>query len=131
MRQNFSPLFDVPIAIADADKPFGTFVFTARTKVQGITAIRLEALSDPSLVKGGPGRAANANFALSDIRPLRMFGLGMATAVFVDATLVRMVLVPSVMQLLGRTAWTMPRWLDRLLPDSRLDETAVVEPSAA
>jgi len=54
-----------------------------------------------------------ASFALSDIRPLRIFGLGMATAVFVDATVVRMVLVPSVMQLLGRSAWWTPRWLDR------------------
>jgi putative drug exporter of the RND superfamily len=62
-----------------------------------------------------------ASFALSDIRPLRMFGLGMATAVFVDATLVRMVLVPSVMQLLGRTAWAMPRWLNRVLPGPHTD----------
>jgi RND superfamily putative drug exporter len=58
-----------------------------------------------------------ASFVLSDIRPLRIFGLGMATAVFVDATLVRMVLVPSVMQLLGRTAWAIPRWLNRILPE--------------
>jgi RND superfamily putative drug exporter len=72
-----------------------------------------------------------ASFALSDIRPLRMFGLGMAAAVFVDATLVRMVLVPSVMQLLGRTAWAMPRWLDRVLPDSHTDDVAAIEPSAA
>jgi RND superfamily putative drug exporter len=72
-----------------------------------------------------------ASFALSDIRPLRMFGLGMATAVFVDATLVRMVLVPSVMQLLGRTAWAMPRWLDRVLPDSHTDDVAAPGPSAA
>ncbi|HEX2399508.1 MAG TPA: MMPL family transporter, partial [Mycobacterium sp.] len=62
-----------------------------------------------------------ASFALSEIRPLRMFGLGMATAVFVDATLVRMVLVPSVMQLLGRTAWAMPRWLNRVLPGPHTD----------
>jgi putative drug exporter of the RND superfamily len=71
------------------------------------------------------------SFAFSDIRPLRMFGLGMATAVFVDATLVRMVLVPSVMQLLGRTAWTMPRWLDRVLPHPHIDDVAATEPSAA
>jgi RND superfamily putative drug exporter len=72
-----------------------------------------------------------ASFALSDIRPLRMFGLGMATAVLLDATLVRMVLVPSVMQLLGRTAWAMPRWLDRVLPDSHIDDVAAVETSTA
>jgi len=68
------------------------------------------------------------SFVLSDIRPLRMFGLGMATAVFVDATLVRMVLVPSVMQLLGRTAWWMPRWLDRVLPGLRIDDVPAIEP---
>ena len=37
-----------------------------QTDLTGITAIRLEALADPSLVKGGPGRATNGNFALSD-----------------------------------------------------------------
>jgi putative drug exporter of the RND superfamily len=46
-------------------------------------------------------------------------GVGMATAIFVDATVVRMVLVPAVMQLMGRVNWWIPRWLDRLLP--RLD----------
>jgi RND superfamily putative drug exporter len=70
------------------------------------------------------------SFVLSDIRPLRMFGLGMATAVFVDATLVRMVLVPSVMQLLGRTAWAMPRWLNRVLPGPHIDDVPAIEPSA-
>jgi RND superfamily putative drug exporter len=43
----------------------------------------------------------------------------MATAIFVDATVVRMVLVPAVMQLMGRANWWIPRWLDRMLP--RLD----------
>jgi RND superfamily putative drug exporter len=63
-----------------------------------------------------------ASFALSDIRPLRVFGLGMATAVFIDATVVRLVLVPSVMQLIGGRAWWMPGWLDRILPAPALDE---------
>ncbi len=44
------------------------FTLVAHTHAKGIAAIRLEALSDPSLVKGGPGRAANGNFALSDFR---------------------------------------------------------------
>ena len=55
-------------------------------------------------------------FALSDLRPLKIFGLGMATAVLVDATLVRVLLVPAVMHLFGTRAWWLPRWLDRLLP---------------
>jgi RND superfamily putative drug exporter len=57
-----------------------------------------------------------ASFALGDLRPLRIFGLGMATAVFVDATIVRLMLVPSVMQLLGRAAWWVPRWVDHIAP---------------
>jgi RND superfamily putative drug exporter len=47
---------------------------------------------------------------------LKLLGIGMATAVLVDATVVRMVLVPSVMQLLGRANWWMPGWLDRAVP---------------
>jgi RND superfamily putative drug exporter len=43
-------------------------------------------------------------------------GVGMAAAILVDATIVRMVLVPAVMQLLGRANWWVPRWLDRTLP---------------
>ena len=57
---------------------------------------------------------------------LKLMGLGMATAIFVDATIVRMVLVPAVMQLLGRANWWVPGWLDRILP--RLDG---VEPPRA
>jgi putative drug exporter of the RND superfamily len=60
-------------------------------------------------------------FLLSPEVFLKLLGLGMATAIFVDATIVRMVLVPSVMQLLGRRNWWIPRWLDRMLP--RLDVT--------
>ena len=48
---------------------------------------------------------------------LKMLGLGMATAVLLDATLIRMVLVPATMTLLGRFNWWLPGWLDRLLPD--------------
>jgi RND superfamily putative drug exporter len=47
---------------------------------------------------------------------LKLLGIGMATAVLVDATVVRMVLVPALMQLLGRANWWMPRWLDRAVP---------------
>ncbi len=57
------------------------------------------------------------SFVINDpLRVLDVFGLGLAVAIFVDATLVRMVLVPSIMQLLGRANWWMPAWLDRLLP---------------
>ena len=72
-----------------------------------------------------------ASFALGDLRPLRIFGLGMATAVFVDATIVRLVLVPGVMQLLGRRAWWSPRWLDRILPTPAAETVGTTEPRAA
>ncbi|HVM55120.1 MAG TPA: MMPL family transporter [Acidimicrobiales bacterium] len=58
-------------------------------------------------------------FVTSSDVMVKMFGVGLATAVFLDATLVRMVLVPSTMSLLGRANWWLPRWLDRILP--RLD----------
>ena len=55
-------------------------------------------------------------FVLGDDRQLKLFGLGMASAVFVDATVVRMILVPATMELLGARNWWIPRWLDRVLP---------------
>jgi RND superfamily putative drug exporter len=47
---------------------------------------------------------------------LKLFGIGLASAIFLDATLVRMVLVPAVMQLLGERNWWIPDWLERMLP---------------
>lgn len=47
---------------------------------------------------------------------LKLFGIGLASAIFLDATLVRMVLVPAVMQLLGERNWWIPDWLERILP---------------
>ena len=55
-------------------------------------------------------------FVLGDDRQLKLFGLGMAFAVFIDATIVRMVLVPATMELLGSRNWWIPKWLDRILP---------------
>ncbi len=63
-------------------------------------------------------------FALSPDVSLKLIGLGLATAVFVDATIVRMVLVPAVMQILGDRSWWMPRWLDRLVPQAELEAPA-------
>ena len=57
-----------------------------------------------------------AAFVLSDDRSLKLFGLGMAVAVFLDATIVRMLLVPATMELLGAKNWWIPAWLDRVLP---------------
>jgi RND superfamily putative drug exporter len=55
-------------------------------------------------------------FILTDDRTVKSFGLGLAVAILVDALLVRMLLVPALMHLLGKRAWYMPRWLDRILP---------------
>jgi len=57
-----------------------------------------------------------SSFVLGDDPAIKMFGLGLATAIFVDATIVRMVLVPATMKLLGDANWWIPGWLDRLLP---------------
>jgi len=51
----------------------------------------------------------------------KMFGVGLASAIFIDATLVRMVLVPATMELLGKRNWWLPGWLDRLLPDIHVE----------
>ena len=56
------------------------------------------------------------SFVLGGERSLKMFGLGLAVAVLLDASVVRMVLVPSTMELLGDRNWWLPRWLDRVLP---------------
>lgn len=55
-------------------------------------------------------------FVLAHDRQLKLFGLGMAVAVFLDATIVRMVLVPATMELLGARNWWLPAWLDSRLP---------------
>jgi RND superfamily putative drug exporter len=55
-------------------------------------------------------------FVLGDNRQLKLFGLGLAAAVAIDATIVRMLLVPATMELLGARNWWLPKWMDRLLP---------------
>ena len=56
------------------------------------------------------------SFVLEPDRSIKMFGFGLAVAVFLDATIVRMLLVPATMELLGDRNWWLPRWLERLLP---------------
>jgi putative drug exporter of the RND superfamily len=55
-------------------------------------------------------------FVFGSSRDIKLIGLGLATAVFIDATVVRLVLVPASMELLGDRNWWLPRWLDRVLP---------------
>jgi RND superfamily putative drug exporter len=65
--------------------------------------------------------AVFAAFVPSPDVVLKVIGVGMAAAILVDATVVRMLLVPSVMHLLGRATWWMPSWLGRLLPELHVE----------
>ncbi|MEK9998725.1 MAG: MMPL family transporter, partial [Acidimicrobiaceae bacterium] len=68
-------------------------------------------------------------FILGDDPFIKMFGLGLATAIFVDATIVRIVLVPATMKLLGDNNWWIPAWLDRLIPHIDIEgDSALPEP---
>jgi RND superfamily putative drug exporter len=60
-------------------------------------------------------------FILTDDRIVKSFGLGLGVAILVDALIVRMILVPAVMRLLGDHAWYIPRWLDRILPNLTIE----------
>jgi putative drug exporter of the RND superfamily len=60
-------------------------------------------------------------FVLGDDRAIKLFGFGLAIAVFLDATIVRLILVPATMELLGDRNWWIPKWLDRILPTVRVE----------
>jgi RND superfamily putative drug exporter len=62
-----------------------------------------------------------AAFASSRVLPFKQMGFGLAAAVFLDATVVRTILVPAAMKLMGDWNWWMPRWLDRWLPTIELE----------
>jgi len=69
------------------------------------------------------------SFVIKDpLHVLKVFGLGLATAVFLDATLVRMVLVPSIMEVLGDANWWMPRWMHQAVPTIGVEVTPEKEP---
>jgi RND superfamily putative drug exporter len=70
-------------------------------------------------------------FALGDDRQLKLFGLGLGIAVLLDATIVRMVLVPATMELLGDRNWWLPKWLDRILPRIKVEGAHHVAPVPA
>jgi RND superfamily putative drug exporter len=65
-----------------------------------------------------------ASFAANGNHILKLFGIGLASAIFLDAAVIRMILLPAVLQLLGERTWHFPRWLDRHVP--RVD----IEPPA-
>ncbi len=61
------------------------------------------------------------SFVFEDQRAIKMFGIGLAAAVAADASLVRMLIVPSTMELLGARNWWLPGWLDRILPNLNVE----------
>jgi RND superfamily putative drug exporter len=60
---------------------------------------------------------------------VKEFGIGLAAAIFLDATVVRLILVPALMQLAGDWNWWMPRWLDRILPRLSFDGNPEAAPA--
>ena len=68
-------------------------------------------------------------FVLGNDPIIKMMGLGLATAIFVDATIVRMVLVPATMKLMGDANWWIPGWLDRLLPTIDIEGESGLPPA--
>ncbi len=70
------------------------------------------------------------SFVLGDNIIIKLFGIGFASAIFIDATLVRLLIVPSTMELLGNANWWLPRWLDRVLPHLDVEGHALAEVTA-
>jgi RND superfamily putative drug exporter len=69
-------------------------------------------------------------FVLADLRQMKLMGLGLAVAVAVDATIVRIMLVPATMELLGNANWWLPKWLDRILPHLAVEGAPSDTPAA-
>ncbi len=69
------------------------------------------------------------SFVTSDQPTVKMIGLGLAVAVAVDATIVRLMLVPATMELLGNANWWLPKWLDKVLPHINVEGTPTTEPA--
>jgi len=61
------------------------------------------------------------SFIPTPVSTIKLFGVALAAAVLIDAFIVRLVLVPSLMTIFGRANWWLPRWLDRILPNIRLE----------
>ena len=70
------------------------------------------------------------SFALGDNLTIKLFGIGLAVAVFLDAFIIRTALVPAIMELLGRRAWWLPGWLDRILPKLSVEPADAAEPES-
>ena len=74
--------------------------------------------------------AVFGGFILGDARVIKLFGIGLASAIFLDAFVVRTVLVPSLMHLIGNVELVLPRWLDRVTPQVSIEAPEAAEPAA-
>jgi RND superfamily putative drug exporter len=68
-----------------------------------------------------------SSFVLNGDPVVKEFGIGLAVAIALDATVVRCMLVPAVMELLGRRSWWLPGWLDRILPHMNVEGAGVFD----
>ena len=75
--------------------------------------------------------AVFSGFVIPDDPIIKSIGLAFATGILIDAFLIRMTLIPALMTLLGRRAWWLPRWLDRLLPEISVEGPAAPAPQPA
>ncbi|HEV2887158.1 MAG TPA: MMPL family transporter, partial [Jatrophihabitans sp.] len=75
--------------------------------------------------------AVFGGFILGDVRVIKLFGIGLASAVFLDAFVVRTILVPSLMHLLGDANWYFPAWLDRITPQVSIEAAEETEQDPA
>jgi RND superfamily putative drug exporter len=83
------------------------------------------------LVAGAIMTSVFAGFMLTPDAITKQMGFGLAVAILIDVLVVRMLVAPAVVTLLGDRAWTLPRWLDRVLPEIHLEgEDEVVAPAA-
>ena len=62
-----------------------------------------------------------ASFAASSDHILKLFGISLAVAIFLDAIVIRSILLPAVLHLFGRATWALPRWADRILPNIAIE----------
>ena len=69
-----------------------------------------------------------ASFMIGEDRIIKLFGLGLASAVLIDAVIIRSILVPAIMQLFGKSAWYFPEWLSRILPRLAVEPAEVARP---
>ena len=83
----------------------------------GMLGLGATGAGDLALIMG----SVFVSFAFGDQRVIKEFGIGLAAGILVDAILIRMCIVPSLMMLFGKWNWAFPRWLDRALPRLSVD----------